>query len=438
MLNSKHLKYCSILSICALPIGAPFAAGAITKEGKGKIIRQEIPGEYVVAFKAGISAENWKTLFSPQKNSPQVLISPKVANFPTLVKISGQATMMKSLEKDSRVAWVSPSYEYIGDVQDEDEKIAEQYHHPVMNNPKAWEIETGKPNIIVAVTDDGIDLSHPDLKDQIWTNQNEIAGNGVDDDSNGYIDDVNGWDFATKNNDPNPNNPKVNQHGTHVAGIVAATANDIGVRGVAPGATLMPIQFYNGGAFKSAIIAEAYAYAVDNGAKILTTSYSIDQFVGDKVFETALDYVQSKGALHFNSAGNNFEEDPARGVFDQLVLVCSTRGDGTAEADQKSSFSNYGKGIDLCAPGGAGSSSGKIGILSTIPGNQYARMSGTSMATPAAAGTAALIWSANPDFTRDQVRERLLSTTDSIDDANPEFKGKLGSGRINSFRALNP
>jgi len=127
--------------------------------------------------------------------------------------------------------------------------------------------------------------------------------------------------------------------------------------------------------------------------------------------------------LHFNSAGNNDEKDPPRSKFKQLILVASTD-----ENDRKSSFSNYGKGVPISAPG--------ENILSTMPHNQYDTLSGTSMATPNAAGSAALIWSLHPSWNRDQVAAQLIGTADNIDKKNPAYKGMLGSGRINNLRAL--
>jgi len=179
--------------------------------------------------------------------------------------------------------------------------------------------------------------------------------------------------------------------------------------------------------WNAAIVAEAYAYAADNGAHIINTSFRIDGFKGDPIYLKGLEYAYNKGVLVFNSAGNNNYLSPRRQSFEQLFLVVSTDHIGL-RSDMKSKFSNYGVGMDLSAPGGK--------ILSTVPGNKYAVKSGTSMASPNAAGVAALIWSKHPDWTRDQVAAHIKSTADSVNEVNPEYIALMGSGRVNSFRGV--
>ena len=170
-------------------------------------------------------------------------------------------------------------------------------------------------------------------------------------------------------------------------------------------------------------MAEAFAYGADNGAQILSMSYNLNVWVGDPVVTAAFDYIYDQGVLHFNSGGNGSELNPARQSFHQTFLVASTdNGDGT------SSFTNYGTGTDVAAPGGS--------VRATILNDGYGLKSGTSMAAPNAAGVAALIWSANPTWTRDQVAAQLYFTADNIDALNPSRAGLLGGGRVNSFRAL--
>lgn len=327
--------------------------------------------------------------------------------------------------KLSGVQWAQPNYIYNGDPRDftpDDPSYASQYQHTLMQNNLAWDTTLGSSNVIIAITDDGIDITHPDLAASIWTNPGEIAGNGIDDDHNGFVDDVHGWDFSSNDNNPNPVSP--DYHGTHVAGIAAArTNNGVGVSGTAGGATIMPIRFYGSGAWTSTVISNSFHYAADNGAKILSTSYNIDQFAGDAIFTAAVQYVYDHGLLYFNSAGNDGALNPARQGFDQALFVANT-----TSTDIRSSSSNYGYGIDLSAPG--------TSIYSTLPGGIYGTLSGTSMATPNAAGSAALIWSAHPTWTRDQVAAQLIGSADNIDSLNPSYAGLLGSGRVNSYRGV--
>lgn len=345
------------------------------------------------------------------------------------------SSAIRSLKSEPAVKWASPNYSYEGDPREDlatnDPKMGEQYHHPVMSNPKAWEITQGSAQIVVAVTDDGVDIDHIDLKNRVWKNSKEIPGNGIDDDNNGYVDDYDGWDFSSDDNDPRPVGGA--SHGTHVSGIVVAERNNkTGISGTAPGARVMPIRFYGSGAWTSTVIAKSYAYAVDNGAKIITTSFNINGFVGDPVYEASLKYLYQNGVLLFNSGGNGYAKSPKREAFHELLLVASTIADQEKD-DEKSGYSNYGYGTDISAPGGGGSA----GILSTVPGNNYSRKSGTSMASPNAAAVAAMIWSVHPEWTREQVVAQLYRTSDNIDEVNSKYKGMLGAGRVNTYNAVH-
>ncbi|MCF8365495.1 MAG: S8 family serine peptidase, partial [Bacteroidales bacterium] len=402
-----------------------------------------IPEEIVVAMELGTSKSNaasvldqfnWQGLFAQQGvELSSVLMKADRGSFCSIALVllslpEGTEVFeaMKKLEGKSGVLWSSPNFYFDGDPREfipNDPDYAYQYHHPLMKNDQAWDITLGNPSIIIAITDDGVELTHSDLAPNIWVNTGELPGNGIDDDGNGYIDDVNGWDFSSGNNNPNPNQSS-DSHGTHVAGIAAArTNNSIGVAGVSGHSTIMPLQFYGGDPWTAAVINATFTYAADNGAKIVNTSYNIDFWVGDPVFTAGLQYLYDAGVLHLNSAGNDSYPNPPRQAFQQTLLVASTDA-----SDIKSSFSNYGNGIDISAPGSS--------IGSTFPGNLYAFLSGTSMATPNAAGVAALIWSDNPTWTRDQVAAQLLATADNIDAANPTLAGLLGSGRVNSYAAL--
>ncbi|HMP00945.1 MAG TPA: S8 family serine peptidase, partial [Gemmatales bacterium] len=324
------------------------------------------------------------------------------------------------------VSWAQRNYIYGTDADPReltpnDPQYPNQYHHPLMRNNFAWDTTQGE-GIIIAVMDDGVQLNHPDLAANIWVNTGEIPGNGIDDDGNGFIDDVNGWDFSSNDNNPNPVGS--DDHGTHVAGIAAArTGNGIGVAGTAGRAQIMPIRWYGSGAWTSTVVLNSYTYAVDNGAHIINVSYNIDGFVNDLVFHQAANYVHNNDVLLLNSAGNNGQLNPPRQIFDQMLFVVNT-----TASDLRSGSSNYGWGVDISAPG--------TSILSTVPGGGYASFSGTSMAAPNAAGVAALIWANNPTWTRDQVAAQLVGTADNIDLINPTAAGLLGSGRVNSFRAV--
>ena len=308
--------------------------------------------------------------------------------------------------------------------------------------PEAWNIQTGNP-IVVGVIDSGVDYNHPDLAANIWTNPGEIAGDGMDNDSNGYIDDVRGWDFAYNDNDP----MDVDGHGTHVSGTIAAKGNNsVGVIGVAwDKAKIMPLRFLDdtgSGATSNAILAIDYATA--NGVKLTNNSWG-----GGGYSQALYDAIQTageQGALFIAAAGNSSQTNeqtipialpiglpipvpiipitpayPASYDLPNIVSVASTD-----HNDQYSSFTNYGAtSVDLAAPGSD--------IYSTLPGGTYGSLSGTSMASPHVAGVAALVWAQNPSWTAAQVKNKLLETTDPINDS---LRKTVSNGRVNMHKAL--
>ncbi|MFW7378702.1 MAG: S8 family serine peptidase [Oligoflexus sp.] len=307
----------------------------------------------------------------------------------------------------------------------------------------AWDISRGDESVVIAVTDDGFDFDHQDLKGGFWQNQGELGqdeqgkeknSNGLDDDGNGYIDDHRGWDFTKAgDNNPSPENGlffNLDSHGTHITGIITAQhrekSGEDGVWGIAPEAKVMALRFSGSGTWTSINIARSYAYAVAKGAKIINTSYAIDQYVDDPVYQAAIRHAYASGLLIFNSAGNQGEANPDRQSFEEIFLVANTYA-GPESRDRLHPNSNFGYGIDFTAPGD---------IYSTIPGNRYQYKVGTSMATPVVAAVAALIWSANPEWTRDQVAAQLAGTAQAIDEINPGYEGLLGFGRVDAARAL--
>lgn len=308
--------------------------------------------------------------------------------------------------------------------------------------PEAWDVTRGSSSIVVAVIDTGVDYNHPDLKANVWLNADEIPGNRIDDDRNGYIDDIYGWDFA--NDDSNPMDD--NGHGTHVAGTIAALGNNaLGVTGVAPGVKLMALKFLDstGSGYTSDAIL-ALDYAVANGARISNNSWGgampFEQPLADAIQRAAAaNHLVVAAAGNGNWSGSTFlgannndasARYPAgyRPTPDTLISVAATD-----HTDSYAWFSNYGATtVDLAAPG--------VGILSTVPASGalssasgYGYSSGTSMATPHVAGAAALVWSANPKLTAAGVKDLLLRNSDSIADSS---RPTLTNGRLNANRAV--
>ncbi|CAD5963917.1 Thermitase [Planktothrix agardhii] len=271
--------------------------------------------------------------------------------------------------------------------------------------------------------DTGVDYNHPDLSANIWTNPGEIAGDGIDNDSNGYIDDVRGWDFAYNDNNP----MDVHGHGTHVAGTIAGKGNNgVGVTGVAWNAKIMPLKFLNdsGWGYTSDAIS-AINYATAKGVKLTNNSWGGDGYT--QALYDAINTAGQQGALFIAAAGNssqNTDTTPAYPASYDLANIISVA--STTRTDGLSWFSNYGATtVDLGAPGSD--------IYSAWPNSTYNTISGTSMASPHVTGAAALLWSQNPTWTAQQVKNRLMSTGDSISALN----GKTVSGkRLNIYNAL--
>ncbi len=312
-----------------------------------------------------------------------------------------------------------------------DSSWSKQWGKQKIDCQDAWDLFTGSDNIVVAVVDTGIDYTHPDLADNMWINQAEIPDNGLDDDNNGYVDDYYGYDFA--NNDSDPIGDDNNQHGTHVAGIIGAVANnttglDENIVGVMWDCRLMALKA--GGdktGFTSEDIVKAIRYAADNGANVINMSfggyYSTDEQ------QSIVEYANNKGVVLVAAAGNdNKSRISYPAGYDDVIAVAATD-----QNDVKASFSNFGTWVDISAPG--------VDILSTIPNNKYDSWDGTSMACPMVSGVCGLLLgyadSLSKSLNPAQVESVLFETADNIDEQNPNYIGYLGAGRVNAYKALD-
>ncbi len=289
--------------------------------------------------------------------------------------------------------------------------------------PEAWAKAYTGEGIVVAVLDTGVDRNHEDLKNNIWKNTKEIEGNGQDDDSNGYVDDIYGWNFDSSNN----NTMDVDGHGTHVSGTIAAENNDKGATGVAYNSKIMAVKVLDdsgSGSYDS--IAKGIHYAVDNGAKVI--NMSLGGGSNNQVMKEALQYASSKGTIVVMAAGNSGGSSPiypARYAKDTGIAVGAVDKNG-----DQASFSNRSGNDQLTyvtAPG--------VSIYSTVPNNGYENYSGTSMAAPHVAGVVALMLSANSNLSDSQVRQILTDTSgNSGQDSTPIPSFNFGD----IFNGFNP
>ena len=310
---------------------------------------------------------------------------------------------------------------------------ADLYGVHITASPRAWDASRGD-HVVVAVVDTGLDWEHDDIDDNVWTNPGEIAGNGIDDEGNGFVDDVRGWDFVHWDNAPWDGHG----HGTHVSGTVAAEGNNgIGIVGIAPRARIMPLKgLSDGGGGWASDLASAIYYAARNGADVVNCSWGGPG--SSAVVEDAVRYAHSRGALVVVAAGNsNFDVlgyTPAS-VTEAVTVAASD------PQDRKADFSNWGLGVDVTAPG--------TGILSLrarntdmyrdgqhIVGLDYYWANGTSMAAPHVAGAAALLIALEPAMPNETIRDKIAFRADEIRESNAGDEGRLGGGRLNAWRAV--
>lgn len=303
-----------------------------------------------------------------------------------------------------------------------DPRINEQWAVTTLQLPAAWDVVTGTPAVAIAVLDSGLDLSHPDLAPNLWVNPGEVAGNGLDDDGNSFIDDVNGWNFIAGSNNPADDNG----HGTLVAGIAAARINDgIGIAGVCGGCRILPVKVMQPSGFANySDIAAGITYAAGKGARVI--NLAVGGYADSQALRDAIAFATSRNAVLVAGVGNDNKSDPFYPAAYPEVLAVA----GTTASDTKTVFSNYGPWVDLAAPG--------EDILTTALGGDYVRSSGTSLDVAFAAGLAGLIVSQNLEWTPAAVRAQLLNTADPIDSLNPTHAGQLGRGRLNAARAVQP
>ncbi|WFR55615.1 S8 family peptidase [Anaerocolumna sp. AGMB13025] len=334
----------------------------------------------------------------------------------------GVIDAINSLKENPAVVYAEPDY-YLKavDTVPNDPNYSNLYGLKKISAPTAWDTYTGAKNVVVGVIDSGIQYTHTDLANNIWVNPGEIQGNGIDDDKNGYIDDIYGWNFVDNNNKPLDDNG----HGTHVAGTIGAVGNNgIGVVGVNWNTQLAALKFLDadGGGYTSDAIL-AINYAKNKGFAVTNNSWG-----GGSFSQSLKDAIDSYSGLFVAAAGNDGTNNDSRASYPasytsaNIIAVAAT-----TSTDAKASYSNYGStSVDLGAPGDA--------IFSTYLNNGYATASGTSMAAPHVSGAVALLKSFNPSLTSAQIKSAILSNVDKISSLNGRT---VTGGRLNVAKSLN-
>lgn len=412
-----------------------------------------VPGEIVVRFKdspaghtpygsAAGAPKREKVLFDLQRKYGLVLSEQNVEEAKRgktyrLQQVdSGRSipNLCAELKRDANVALAQPNYIYRICKDPNDPEFPDQYAHQLIQITNAWDISTGSHDIVVAVLDTGVDVNHPDLRANIWVNPGEIPDNDIDDDENGYIDDIHGWNFDGDNNrvspidDPDAVLSSVSGHGTMVSGVIAGVGNNgEGVTGVNWACSVMVLRLSD--SMTSDQVAAALDYAAANGAHIANMSFGSDEFgpEGDLLVQEAIDRAYAAGVLLVASAGNSDNTIPNYpAAYPNVMAVASTDGE-----DIKTGHSSFGPWVDIAAPG--------TDIVTTDMGGdgQYIATAGTSFSGPYVAAVGALVLSLDPSLSHLEVRAILENTSDPVyyGDLAPEL-GYIGTGRVNAYRAL--
>ncbi|HSK71080.1 MAG TPA: S8 family peptidase, partial [Pyrinomonadaceae bacterium] len=442
---------CLLLVFTALPLQSrsqnqSSLSNAPRKLKIGKIEGEYVPGEILVRYRSEAAAKFEEGIEQALAVDGRV-IDIDIQSFEgsdlveglRLARVAPEQTLetIEALNERSDVLYAEPNYIWRVDLVPNDPRFPEQYALQRISAPAAWDITQGSQNVVVGVIDSGIDINHSDLQENIWRNPGEIPDDNIDNDNNGYVDDVYGWDFA--NGDKTVfDSASQDAHGTHVAGTIGARGNNaIGVTGVNWRVSIMSLKVLGGSNSSTSKIIEAYNYAKMMKERGINLRVLNNSYGGGGKSQAALDAIaqlNQAGILFVASAGNdssdnfNFPRYPSGYNVPNVLGVAST-----TSSEQLSSFSNFGARIvSMGAPGS--------GIWSTTPNNSYSSFSGTSMAAPHVSGAAALVLAANPNLTVQQLRGVLGFSGDIL----PVLVEKTTTGRrlnvhasINSSREQN-
>ncbi len=388
-------------------------------------------------FCKALGAESVKPIFSPDTPAGKHLALSRIYHIAFPISFSSKQLQRKFLAQPFvEEVEMNRLNRFCSEITPNDARFSEQWNLTSMNMATAWGLERGEPSIVVAVVDSGIQIDHPDIENQLWHNSGEVPSNGIDDDHNGYVDDLIGWDFSdaptlnghgdwtTRDNQPNDEIG----HGTQVSGIIAAeTDNGIGIAGIAPNCRIMTLRAgfrIGGGSFlQNDDVAAAIVYAADNGADVI--NLSLGDTVNAFLIRDAVEYAYNRGCLLIAAAGNS--SDPFSLYPAALPIVISV---AALDRDLQLGGSNFGSSIDIAAPG--------EDVLTTdlfvdgMSGDAgYGYKSGTSMAAAHVSGVAALLFSANPSCSNLQVQQWLTHTSQQL-----RIPQLVGAGLIDAYGAL--
>lgn len=289
-----------------------------------------------------------------------------------------------------------------------------------INVSNVWNLTKGSPDVVVGVIDTGVDVNHEDLRSNIFINTGEIPDNGIDDDLNGYIDDYQGIDFANDDNTVFDSSLE-DKHGTHVAGVISAAENQIGICGAAPNVKILPVKFISGNRGYTSDVIESIEYCSMMEVDVVNCSWGSTEenyALWQAMKESGLTFICAAGNNGWDTSNQKIY--PAGFDLPNIIAVAAIDNSGNI-----ASFSNYGEGVDVAAPG--------VNLLSTLPGNSYGMLSGTSMSAPLVTATAALLKSYDHDITQTELISRIINCVDKT----AELRGLVSGGRLNAEAVIN-
>ncbi len=469
-MRSKWGKWVAVAVLTLLAVPSVWARKVPTKGERWA------PDVVIVKMKPGASVASLASGLSLHKRTAQLALAVTTAEplFETVkpeertfgldriykVHITGPyspAYVARELSLLPDVEYAEPDYVYEVHFTPNDSLFGQQWYLRDVRAPEAWDLEQGSRSVIIAIIDTGVDIDHPDLASEIWTNADEIPNNGVDDDGNGFVDDVHGWDFVNGVADPNPKPNGQDEdndgtpddgtdHGTQMAGLAAAATNN--GKGIAAGGfkcLIMPIKSLSDeGSGYLSDLTKGIRYAIDNGADVVNMSFGGGGYSSAQ--RDVIQYGLSKDVVFVGAAGNDHSSEAHYpSGYEGVLSVAATGFSG-----KLSSISNYGVTVDVAAPGGDFNVHPPAEIISTAPYfPQYgfrdlyrARTkegwltAGTSSASAIVSGVAGLVRSHYPNLSWLEVQQRIVATCDNIDSVNPGYEGMIGAGMVDAYRAI--
>src|SRR5687768_17084862 len=414
-----------------------FQVSPVVEAGDDLAASNHVPGELLVKYRDG--AETRVEALTSDLGGLVATEFPALrwqhVRLPEHIKVA-DAILMYKQHPDVELA--QPNFIYRINLTPNDERFGQLYGMLRISAPQAWDVTTGDPSVVVAVVDTGMERDHPDLAANVYQNPGEIAGDGLDDDLNGFVDDISGWDFLNGDNDPAAGH----SHGTHCSGTIGGVGNNgIGVAGVNWNVKVMPLKTHDDvvGGSTSVTVISTFQYVAmmrNRGVNVRATSNSYggppEAGTYDQAMKDAIDATGRSGVLNVFAAGNQLTVSQERdndllptypGSYNSPSILAVAASD---QNDNMASFSHYGATtVDVAAPG--------VSIFSTVLNNGYGSKSGTSMATPHTAGAAALLASAHPSLSAASLKATLMSSVDVL----PQWTGLTQTGgRINIAAAI--